>query len=487
VRRPGGSHVFLAAVAVVAGGLVAGSILVASREWFVGDDFFFLHLARQPRSLHDWLDTFLPFGPRAWWSYRPLSADAFFYAGLRVFGFDATPYLLFSLFVHFISGAILCRIALQLGFDLRVALVSAIVSVSRYPSLDDVFWVSAFQHVGAKFFYLLTVWLFLKYIRSGRRWQQWTSCCALVLTLLCNEFGASACLVLLFFSLDDGRKVWSFPFTRQRICGVGPHFAITAVYLLLRLKLFGAAAMTMPVYRVEFGHHIATNYVRYLRYVLGGSAAGLMIAVVLVLGGLVLLAARDVWRLRFRWLLGIALVCSGWIVVAVAPFVAMPWSHPRLAMIIEPPVCLLFGAYLNACWALWGKRWPRVGEIVLIALLVAAMPYQQLQERAREPRGAGNRQLAELVQQRSGAGSGAICVIVFYGTVGLGSTEDLQTFRWRTWDGSMLTPLYPNRKATLVTHDARSPLPADLRSRQCIHALLKPGGSIEAATPLVTE
>jgi hypothetical protein len=156
-------------------------------------------------------------------------------------------------------------------------------------------------------------------------------------------------------------------------------------------------------------------------------------------------------------------------------------------MIIEPPVCLLFGAYLNACWVLWGRRWPRVGEIVLIALLVAAMPYQQLRERAREPRGAGNRQLAQLVQTNAASGAGAICVVVLYGPSGLGSAEDVEAFKSRTWGESMLVPLYPGRETTLVTHDARNALPADLRGRQCTYALLKPGGGIEAAARPLTE
>jgi hypothetical protein len=54
--------------ALLLAGLAAGCFFVASREWFHGDDFSFLHHVREAPFWSWWW----PFGERHWPFYRPL-------------------------------------------------------------------------------------------------------------------------------------------------------------------------------------------------------------------------------------------------------------------------------------------------------------------------------------------------------------------------------------------------------------------------------
>ena len=53
------------------------------------------------------------------------------------------------------------RIGRQLGFDLRVALVTALLAVSREPTLGEIFYGSVFHFVISVFFTSLSVTCFL--------------------------------------------------------------------------------------------------------------------------------------------------------------------------------------------------------------------------------------------------------------------------------------------------------------------------------------
>jgi len=477
------SRIFFIVTGTAAGLLFGWCVLVAYREWFVGDDFVFLSAAQVPKAWTLWKETFLPFDKRLWWSYRPVTIEVFFRLGFLAFGLHPFGYLLVSLVVRFCSGALVYRLATQLGFERRVAAVTAVLSLCRSPSLLEGFWISAFQHIGTQCLLLLTVSLFVDYAQRGRTGAQVASCVTLLLTLLSNELGATLPLVLLFASLcENGFGVSARGFLRS-VFRVVPHFLITAVYLVLRLKLFGPVALEAPaLYTPALGWHVMGNYGRYLLLLFDGSLVKLLVAAVLALAAIgSIVAGGKSCRPLLRWLARVDFLCVGWFAAALLPFIGFVFVHPRFAINSEAPACLLFGSFLNVLWTLHERQHARAIEAALICLLMAGVPYGVLWKRANELQGAPNKRLIELLQTSYSNRPRGLCVVLLYGRDGLASAAEAEDFRFLTGNGSLLGVFYRDRRTKLFVQDVRQRLPAGVNERSCIFFALKPGLHVEPA------
>ena len=490
--RPPKLFLFGAAVAGVF--LVACSFVIAQREWFVGDDFAFLTSAQRP---HNWLDVFLPFGRRVWWSYRPLTTDVFFYLGFQAFGRDAFGYLLITLLVHYLRGPVVYRLARQLGFGVPVALLGALLSVSRYPGTTQGFWISSVQYSAANLLFLVSVSLFLDYARGGRLRTQLGVCAGLVLTLLCNESGATLPPVLLLVSAyADGFRLEGGTATRA-LRRVAPHLAILAVYLVFRLRLIGPAALGKPadVYGTAFGWNILANYGRYILFVFDDNPVEIAIAGLMVLGLIVLLRWRGWAAARWRWLIDINVLCAAWIFVAMLPYAgflpeqmfrffspAFGFMASRFAMHIEAPACLLFASWLEALWQLEGQRYKRAIEIGLVCLLVAALPYRQLWTRFHNPQGNYARRFLDCVADRYGNFATGTTFVIRYGGDGMAREDQKEKFRFLIFGGAVLNAFYDDRRPQLRFESSSEAAAGPCAG--CIHLWLSPDLSVEPLDPL---
>lgn len=201
------------------GSWILASFWLASLEWFSRDDFAFLALVRLPEAW-SWSEVFWPVGERFWPFYRPLAMETYFRLSHAVFGLEAFGYFAVSLVFHFASGALVYRIARQLGQGGGVAFVVAFLSVSRHPSLDEIFYGSVFHFVISVFFVLLAVTAYLDGVeRDGVERRSRVALClsalAQALALLCNE--VNVLIPLLALSAQGrGTRVGSRPRAR---CG----------------------------------------------------------------------------------------------------------------------------------------------------------------------------------------------------------------------------------------------------------------------------
>ena len=132
---------------------------IASQEWFTRDDFAFLVHVQQAEPWR-WSDVYLPLERRFWPFYRPLAMETWFWLGVRVFGLHAAGFFGVSLAVHFASGVLVHRIARQWGFSAPGALAAALLSVSRPPTLGEIFYGSVFHYVASRFLALAALALF---------------------------------------------------------------------------------------------------------------------------------------------------------------------------------------------------------------------------------------------------------------------------------------------------------------------------------------
>jgi hypothetical protein len=444
------SRGFLLGCTLAAVAIALACAWVASLEWFSRDDFAFL--ARVQRvDPWSWRAVFLPFDERFWTFYRPLGMETYFYLGFQLFGLEASGYFAVSLAFHFASGALVYRIGRQLGFDLRVALVTALLAVSREPTLGEIFYGSVFHFVISVFFTLLSITCFLEYAAGeGRRWQV-ASCFALGLALLCNEVNATTPALLALAALGTRRPERRF--ARRVMLAVAPQLLLVALYLAFRFLLL--APVTMPtVYTLVLHPNVLRNTAIHVLHVFGGIGP---LAVAALLGAALLVSAPD---RRERARLGrLAAMAIGWTAVVLAPFALIPFPQERYAMLAVPPVCLLIGALLDSFWRIAGGRYPRAFEVVLVVAVLASIPFGLLAQQAANPRGDAPRCIVRAIEAQQPAIASDARLVVLYGTPELAAFEQAVAFRYLAYNGMVVDAVYPETTMSMRFHDLsqRSP------------------------------
>jgi hypothetical protein len=474
------SRAFVAASIAITILIVAWFAFAASREWFAGDDFWFLPPAEGPKN---WLKIFFPLEPRTWWSYRPISIDVFFWLGVRLFDRNPFGFLAASLSMHLLTGLVVYRLARQLGFEIPVAVVTALFSVSRYPSLTEGLWISVCQYTITIFFYTLSMSLFIDYARSRRVGFLLASCVTLILTLLSNEMGATLAAVVVLTSLHLERFSFSPEYLVRALRRAAPHVIITAAYVVYRTLIIGPAGRS-PFYQWVFGWHVIVNYFWSVVFVLGPDRTWLLFGAIPLLAALVAIASsHDARGAVVKPLWATSALTVGWIVAAMSPYVGMPFPYRRFAMSIEVPVCLLFGACFNAFSRVYSRRHRAAVEGGLLAVLMLSLPYGAAWDAASNPRGETAKRLVALVGEQDANLPKGSAVVVRYGAEGLATTAESHEFSARVFLGVVFWSFHAGKELRLYILDASQPWPADLICPPCLILDLKPGLVLEPTVP----
>jgi hypothetical protein len=470
------SRGFLLACVLAAVAIALGCAWVASLEWFSRDDFAFL--ARVQRvDPWSWRAVFLPLDERFWSFYRPLGMETYFYLGFQLFGLEASGYFAISLAFHFASGALVYRIGRQLGFDLRVALVTALLAVSRQPTLGQIFYGSVFHFVISVFFTSLSITCFLEYAaRGGRRWQV-ASCVALGLALLCNEVNATTPALLAVAALGTRRP--ELRFARRVAVAVAPHLLLVALYLVFRFLLLAPVAMP-TVYTPVLGPHVLRNTAIHVLFVFGGTRPLAVAALLAAALGAALFMSAPGRRERAR--LGrLAAMAITWTAVVLAPFALVPFPQERYAMLAVVPVCLLFGALLDAFWRIAGGSYPRALEAGLVLALLASIPFGVLAEQAANPRGDGPRRIVRAIETQGPVIASNARLVLLYGTPELAAREPAIAFRYLAYNGMVVDAVYPETTMSMRFHDLSRRSPRNVIRPLSFYFQLSPSLEVERA------
>lgn len=482
---------FTAGVVGVIGVFVAGCLLVSSREWFVADDFAFLFRIQQVEPW-SWLDIRTAFKSFWWPFYRPLGMESFYYANYRLFGVHFTGFVVTALLVNLVTGWLVYRIAVGLGFDARAAAAAAVLSITSYATTLGLFRPSRFQYTSVIFFVALSVTLFLEYLRRGHVRHQVAGCAALALGLLCNEVMLMVPGILALISLCTEHRVATWRAVFRAIRRVSPQLLVVVVYLPLRFGLFDLRDPPR-FYRPSFGPHIVRNVGDQLLYVFGSYAA-LIFAVSLAV--LVLTAACLHSEGRDRatgWLVRVSFLCIGWMALALMPFVLLPRGEVRWSALLSIPMGLFFASYADLVWRTWGRCHPRTIELGLVGLLLVSLPYEALWQKARDPTGAEMKRLKEVMEPYVGRPGIPTRFLILYGSPELGTGRTLLRFRASLFGGMMPYAIFPWNTVKLefvdLTKGSKTPegRPRSKRKRswtplsKCVYLTLGVGGTIELA------
>jgi len=471
---PAASRPFLLICAAVAVMLVGACLGIAGTEWFSRDDFAFLAHVRSDD--FRWSESFLPRGERFWHFYRPLGMEAYFRLCSQAFGLDASRWFAVSLAFHFASGWLLLGIARRLGFDLRAALAAALLLVSRPPALDQIFYGSVFHFVLSVFLSLVAVRCFLEFLLAGpRRWQL-ASLLALALALLTNGVNAVLPAVLLCAGLAarPPRRAAGLQVVRALL----PHALLVGGYALLRIRWIPLVS-DRAIYRPEAGLETLRKLAGMLSEVLGGGL-GWAAAAAAGVGLLVLAAGSRPAIRRLGWR---GLCLAGWAAAALAPFALLPFPQQRYAMLASAPVALLAGAVFDSAWRGTGGRRPALFEAAVALLVIAAIPFGVLAERATAPRGVHPLGLLRAVEARSAGLEPGARLIVLYGAPGLADSEAAIAYRYLTYNGTVLQAAHPETELTLRFQDLSQRPSRGATRPGAVYLQLTPELEIEDATP----
>jgi len=472
---------FTAGVVGAIGVFVAGCLLVSYREWFIADDFAFLLRVKlvEPWS---WLDIRTAFEAYWWPFYRPLGMESFFYANHRFFGLNFTGFVLTALLVNLVTGWLVYRIAVGLGFDARAAAVAAVLSITRHATTLGLFRPSRFHYTFAIFFVALSVTLFLEYLRRGRMRHQIAGCAALALGLLCNELVLLVPGVLALISLCTEHRVAPWLAVLRAIRRVSPQLLVSVAYLPLRFVLFDLREPS-AAYRLSFGPHVVRNIGTQLLQI-SGSHAALIVAVSLAALVLATACLRSEGRERaMGWLFRVNFLCIGWTALALMPFVLLPRSGVRGAVVLAIPMGLLFASYADLLWRTWGRRRPRTIELALVGLLLVSLPYQALWQQARNPKGAEMKRLKEIMETYAGEPGTPTRFLVLHGSPELATRGTFHRFNVRLFGGVMPSAVFPWNTVKLEFVDLSKPREASERHplSKCVYLTLGADGSIALA------
>ena len=473
---------FAAGVGAVVAVFCAACLLVAQREWFVFDDFFFLRYVQEARPWV-WLDPRVAMVERVWPFYRPLGMQTFYYVGLQLFGLNAVGFTALALLVDLLTGLLVLRIARWLGFGWPAAAASAVLAATRGPATYVLFEAFSFQYTSAVFFYALGVVCFLEHLRKGGLRYQVAGCVALGLGLFCNEVVLTLPGVLTLAALitedrsartPGGPSSGSLPSSwssRATWCSALPCWP----------------PWRCPPSTTTRSARTSRNLGRLFAYAFGGGPA---------LGLAAVLATGIVWSAyrsettpprSLGRLLEVHLLCVGWMAIVLLPFVALPAVKVRYATALGAPVSLLLGSYLDLLGRVYGQRRGRLIEAALLGLLVVSLPCTMLMDRARNPAGAEPKRLAEIMSQYTRGQHETTRFILFHGAPGLAKPRQVEIFRRRLYGGKFIQALYPDRRATMRLVDVSKHLANFGKYGRCVYLTLDRKSRVALAEPAVLE
>ena len=317
-------------------------------SWFHGDDFSLLLLVSLPDQ------EFWPaiWEPRHWGQFRPLSERLFFYYFYQWFGLDAFPYRVLAFATHIVNLWLLAAVTHRVTKQRWAGFVAASLWGLHHGLARSLTWTSAYNQILCAFFFLLSFWLFLRFVTTGR-WHyylvQWVT---FILGFGAHEVMVVYPAVLFAYVVLLDRRRW-------------PHVALMflASASLGWLQWRTVQALASGVYQPHFD---TTGLVDSLTYYGRSSVAGHEPVVVALLVGIPLLAvaAHQARRKNFLGLFFLA-----WFLLSLAPYLPAGEHRSDYYLVIPTLGLAMLGGWA-AVLAVQATKVYRVTAVLCLGLFL---------------------------------------------------------------------------------------------------------------------
>lgn len=349
-------------IALGAAAITAAVLVIYARSlsgYFFDDDFHWLAQSQTFEAAHLLnLSRYNHF-------YRPV-IEIYFAAGLRLFGCDPFPFHLASLAIHLLTIGSVWLLARALSASLLVASLGALFFAVQPGFTEAVTWIGAITDQLPVLWYVLALWLHLRFLRDGLPLDYAAAVVAFVLCHLTHESAVSLLpmMLLLHSTFAAGGSL------RDRLRQVVMRARVYWPFaLLLAGYLALAYVVNMRSYLVQEGHyaiglHALPNILNYFVWLYIGRRSPLDYSLLLVAIGAIVVWGTP--RMRFS---------LGWMIVTLVPVSFFTWENaPRYLYLPAVGFALLVADLLLAGGAQL-RRWitlPIARAALLIAVVVVA-------------------------------------------------------------------------------------------------------------------
>ena len=199
--------------------------------------------------------------------YRPISIFGFLIC-YKLFGMLPYGFHLANVVLHTIIVCMLFGLTKRLFKDEWLAFVASAIFALHPIHTESVAWVSGITDLDLAVFYIATFWLFLASARpnGGRsEWMNLGMALSFVLTLLSKEQAITLPLLATLFEhfYRDDRFRTTF---RQKMARYGMLWLLMPVYVLFRIRFFGAFAPVQLTRNVSWYEAVLSAFPLTLRY-----------------------------------------------------------------------------------------------------------------------------------------------------------------------------------------------------------------------------
>jgi hypothetical protein len=446
-----GARGFTLGATALALAIIGIRLTLANREWFYGDDFFFLAWLRDPH--WSWHETFLPSSARLIAAYRPLGLDSYFIANFALFGWNALGYYVTGLVLQALTGFGVARIALHYGLEWRVAIASGLAMLIAKPCTTATYEIVDHNYICAAAATTFALSFFLDYLRSRRERERWASCSLFAIAALSNEI--AACLPLVAFMAALFAHKGSL---RERAhisaLALAPHVVVLVLFLDFRVS--GVPTRQLGwFYDVDVSLDMVSNTRGNLEYALGGEPgfyAGLALVAAVAGVGFVRIRRGEAFDAGSK-LVQLALVSSVWLAATVLPFSVLALPATRFALVLLPPLALLLGAAGEFLLPRLQPAW-RTPALLLSLLLIA--PWQGVAERFKHPKGAAYRDAHAIAVRGLRANTLSTCVTIVCNGPGLANASQCAGFRDGAFHSAFWQSVEPDRPLDVDYSESKS-------------------------------
>ena len=310
----------------------------AFKMWFGNDDFAWLGLRLMVSTPRDLLTVL--FTPMAQGTVRVFSERLYFLCFSSIFGLDPLPFRIWVFLTQFANIALLAWIARRMTGSTLAGILAPILWSANCGLALAMSWSSSYNEICFAFFFLLSFFLLLKYIDTGRLLYWIALWIAFVL-----GFGALELMVM----YPAIAAAYTF-------CCARKHFRET-LWLFLPSVIFTAVhfgfipSPTDPAYQMHFDGAIFATVLNYWRLAVSASRPTVVDSrpVWLGLAGAIVISAALVgfaaYKLRRReWLAGFL---TAWFFIVLAP--VAPLRNHFTEYYVTVPV---IGLAILAAWGM---------------------------------------------------------------------------------------------------------------------------------------
>lgn len=334
------------------------------RVWFAQDDFYWLSLhtyVHDARSL-----VWAMFAPMAQGTIRPISERGFFLLLSYLFGLDALPFRVFVFLNQFANALLITALARKLTGSALTGILAPALWLCNIALVAPMSWNSAYNEIQCATFFLVSFYLFLRYLESGRRSFYWWQCAVFVIGLGALELNVVYPAII---------ALYSFLFARKYLRSTVPLFAISAIYL--GMHFWVVPSISNPYYqmRLQPASLIATlttywknlfGFPAFARWEqLSGTWAAVAVLVTVPLLGFI---AWQIWRGPGRKL---TVFLCGWFLIVLS--LLLPFSdHITEYYLTVPSIGLAILAAYGVSLAWQSHRLNKT--VALLAVLAYTVP-----------------------------------------------------------------------------------------------------------------